>query len=992
MQIQLKTTRVLAAGVALICSLLPNAVMAVDAPSAGAPLTGAQSISATPLGAFPLFFEPNQGQVDERVQFLSRGPGHTLFLMPSEAILWLRQKATKGGDNGESTAGAETANATAGLADGTSLRMRMVGGNEVSSIAGLRMLPGKSNYLVGSEPSAWRTGISHFASVRYANIYPGIDLVFHGDQGELEYDFVVSAGANPEAIELEFTGADHLVIDPAGDLVLQVDGATVRQRKPFAYQLVANKRAEISSNFVLKGNGRIGFEVAGYDVRRPLIIDPILIFSTYLGGSTGSSRFPGIDEAIGRTALDTDGNIYLTGETFSSDFPTSSPFQASNAGQQDIFVSKLSSDGATLLYSTYIGGSADDRGQGIAVDNDGQIYVVGRTKSGDFLTMNPFQASNAGGPFDGFVLKLNVAGSALVYSSYIGGGGLEDPTYIDVDASGSAYIVGETRSGDFPTQNPFQASNAGGVSDCFVTKFDPSGTSLVYSTYLGGTGTDLCRGLALDNSGSAYLTGNTDSNDFPTLNPIQGSNAGGRFDAFITKLVPSGAALAYSSYLGGGDEDVGLGAAVGASGNAFVSGSTSSSNFPTANALQPSNAGDADAFVAKVDPAGTALTFSTYLGGTGEDRGARIALDSAGSAYVTGVTASADFPTVDPIQASNAGGTFDIFVAKLDGTGSGLVYSTYFGGSDIDQGSGIAVDQRGDAYITGQTDSADFPTESPFQANLAGPRDAFVAKIGQLPIDHYLLYDVNVTRGSRRFARRTVTLTDQFDEDGSPRSFHVRSVGELGNPAEKEFDGEVEPIVEPDSHLVAYRIRRARGEPGHIRLSGVKVTNQFGEIVLDTRAPDRLLVPSLKDLANPIPSSDLPDQFPVDHFKCYPVSITKDTERFVPRDVLLDDQFEATPLMLRVRRPFWLCNPARKTVDGEAVTPITRPGDHLLCYALGAAKSQGDDDDYGAKRRVRVRVKRIHVNNQFGALQLDAKRIKALCVPSTKDLGGAKPR
>ena len=455
---------------------------------------------------------------------------------------------------------------------------------------------------------------------------------------------------------------------------------------------------------MLASKNEVTFSVAGYDPKRALVIDPTLVY-TYMAGGQG-------------IAVDSYGNAYVTGYTYSTDFPTVNPLQPSPGGEYDAFVAKLNPTGSALVYSTYLGGSSDDFGFGIAVDVAGNAYVTGWTSSSDFPTANALQPQNPN-TCSPFVAKLNPAGSALVYSTYLGGGSafgcIDYGEGIAADAAGNAYVTGITDSTDFPTANPLQPVFGGG-EDAFVTKLNPTGSALVYSTYLGGSGDDAGEGIAVDSAGNAYVAGYTMSTDFPTANPLQ-PNIGGIEDAFVAKLNPAGSALIYSTYLGGSGHDWGRAVAADSVGNAYVTGNTESTDFPTANAFQanchsctpwvypPGQGGPGglmdNAFVAKLNPTGSALVYSTYLGGSGNDAGNAIAADSAGNAYVTGWTGSTDFPTANPLQAScdncspnNVPGPF---VASLNPTGSVLVYSTYLGSG----GDGIAVDAAGNAYVTG---------------------------------------------------------------------------------------------------------------------------------------------------------------------------------------------------------------------------------------------------------------------------------------------------
>ena len=557
------------------------------------------------------------------------------------------------------------------------------------------------------------------------------DLVYYGNQRQLEYDLIVAPGSDPEAIQLAFEGEDELEIDARGDLVLYSDGGQVRLHKPLVYQEVDGVRREIAGAYVLNGGRQVSFEVAAYDAGKPLIIDPVLSYSTYLGGA-------GADRGLG-IAVDGSGNAYVTGLTRSTDFPTASPIQpafgGAGLGGGDAFVTKLNAAGNALVYSTYLGGSERDSGFDIAVDASGNAYVTGQTESTDFPTASAIQPANAGNA-DVFVTKLNASGNALVYSTYLGGGSFECGFGIAVDGSGNAYVAGDTSSSDFPTASPMQPAQASG-DEAFVTKLNAAGDTLVYSTYLGGDGNDDVLGIAVDASGNAYVTGDTQSTNFPTARPLQPA-FGGNSDVFVTKLNAAGAALVYSTYLGGSEFDIGLGIAVDASGNAYVTGVTRSTNFPTASPLQPANAGGSqDAFVTKLNAAGNALVYSTYLGGSGSEMrfGGGIAVDAAGNAYVTGDTQSTNFPTARPLQPKAR--FEDIFVTKLNASGNALVYSTYLGGSDGDLRNAIAVDASGNAYVTGSTISGNFPTTpGAFQAVKGGGRfgeDAFIAKITDGP-------------------------------------------------------------------------------------------------------------------------------------------------------------------------------------------------------------------------------------------------------------------
>ncbi len=703
-----------------VAVLLVAAFVVLEADGAGA---GDPARLAANYGNLPLSFEANQGQSDARVKFLARGPGYGLFLTPTEAVLSLR-------------APAEQKRAPAVV------RMRLVGGNQNPGISGLDPLPGTSNYFIGDDPSRWQRDVPNYAKVKVAGVYPGIDLVYYGRQGRLEYDIVVAPGADAGRVALAFEGVQKLSLDAEGNLVLRTSQGDIEQHKPVIYQEIDGKRQTVDGRYVLGARGRVGFQVARYDGTRPLVIDPVLSYSTYLGG-TGND--------IGRAiAVDSFGNAYVTGETSSLNFPgaSTSAIQPSWLGSTDVFVVKFNAAGSALVYSTYLGGSGGDAAYAIAVDSTGNAYVTGETDSPTvagpgnipFPKVGPLQGVYAGGG-DAFITKINPAGNALVYSTYLGGSGTERGYGIAVDSLNFAYVTGHTSSvngpGNFPTVAPFQSQNAStGSFDAFVTKVNVAGNGLVYSTYLGGNGSEYSLdggGIAVDADGNAYVGGTTASSNFPgaSTSLIQGTYGGGTNDGFVVKFNAAGSALLYSTYLGGTAYDAVNGIAIDANRNAYVVGYTDSINFPTASPFQPNRGGPGeDAFVTKINAAGSALVYSTYLGGSGGERAFAVGVDGGGNAYVSGFTSSSDFPTVVPFQAV-PGGSGDAFVSKLNSAGSALVYSSYLGGSTGgEKAYGIAVDGAGNAWVTGETSSTNFPTASPFQGTFGGAgTDAFVTKI-----------------------------------------------------------------------------------------------------------------------------------------------------------------------------------------------------------------------------------------------------------------------
>ncbi|HKG61452.1 MAG TPA: SBBP repeat-containing protein [Pyrinomonadaceae bacterium] len=954
---------------------------------------------AEAFGRLPLSFELNQGQADPRVKFLARGQGYGIFL---------------------------TDNGAAFSINGSALHMRFQDAANSPRVTGVDQLPGKVNYLIGNKSSAWRTNIPTYERVRYGHIYPGVDLVYYGNQRQLEYDFVIAPGASFKQIRLAFDGAGKLKLNRSGDLILKSGALTITLLRPKAYQDIGSQRREVSARYSLTPRGEVTFQVGNYDKSQPLVIDPLLVYSTFLGGSgqdTGNS-----------IAVDASGNAYIAGQTVSLGFPTSSPLQATSGGGTDAFVAKLNANGSALIYSTFLGGNLTDIATSIKADNAGNAYVTGETNSGNFPVQNALHPTLNGLLSDAFVAELNSTGSALVYSTYLGGHSDDRGNSIAIDSSGNAYVAGTTSSADFPTTNPVQAirsghsifksTNAAGnwapsdsglaasliidlvfqpgnssiiyaatdtglfksidsganwsplpatppfiisdlaldpvnpaiiyvatngglfrsadggnsftsinnginsgvrtiaidpvtpttlyatvggdqfykspdsgagwalnfvgpsarvdslvidpntpttlyadtsvgifkstnaseswtklntgipdfhsvnsitidpvhnliyaattsgirksanggntwihvsgitpfdflsvafdptnasvlyaataiqirkttdggnswtdsntgypgtrisslvlnptqpstlfigttsTSDAFVTKLSAGGTSQIYSTFLGGNLLDLGNGIAVDPSGNAYVTGSTGSNDFPTANAFQPirSDSLSLGDAFITKLNASGSALVYSTFLGGTSIDSGSAIAVNTNGNAYICGSTSSQNFPLVNPFKSQNTTFSDdVFVTKVNAAGAALVYSTYIGGESTEICEDIAIDATGSAYVTGLTTSADFPVLAPLQATGGGASHDAFITKLAPSGSSLVHSTYLGGSNNDGGRGIAVDSSQNIYVIGTTSSTDFPTANPLQPGFGGGSDVFIAKLRPAP-------------------------------------------------------------------------------------------------------------------------------------------------------------------------------------------------------------------------------------------------------------------
>lgn len=724
-----------------LCAFFSTVVLACLSLSFGLATSQAQTLSpellpqthqpvASPkivasYGKMPLRFEANRGQTDPRVQFVSHGEGYTLLLTSNEAVLTLGASAAKQALSNSPlnaiSAGSQPNQNTAVV------RLQLLGANRAPEVIRDDELPTKSNYFIGNDPSKWHRDIPNYGKVSYGNVYPGIDLVYYGNQRQLEHDFVVSPGANPSLIALRVRGADSLSLDSAGNLLLMTQGGVLQLEKPVIYQMVGGNRQAIAGGYRLSGDSTVAFDVSSYDHRLALVIDPVLSYSTYLGGSS-SDIFSGV-------ATDARGNVYVAGYTTSVDFPTASALQGALGGGYDIIVSKLSEDGSSLLYSTYIGGSGDDLATAIAVDASGRAVIVGETGSPDFPVKNALQKIFGGGTYDAFVTQLSADGSGVVASTYLGGAGSDAANGVALDANGSVFLTGSSSSTNFPLKGAFQSSLRG-PSGVFVAKLSSDILSLTYATYLGGTGADTGSSIAVDSTGSFYITGQTQSSDFPVRNAFQTTYHGGGSDAFVTRFSADGSTLMYSTYLGGSgsyyatgccQDDWGLGIAVDANSNAYVAGRTLSADFPTQTPIR-GYSGLYDGFVSKFGPDGS-LLWSTFLGGGGWDGLGAIALDTSENILVLGGGDSRDYPLVNALQNANAG-SYDVFLSEITADGTKLLFSTYLGGSASDGAAGIAISSFEDIYIAGYTNSANFPTKNALLPGSSGGTDAFIVKIG----------------------------------------------------------------------------------------------------------------------------------------------------------------------------------------------------------------------------------------------------------------------
>jgi len=723
------------------------------------------------FGKIPLYFIPNQGQVDGKARFYARTSRYMLWMTKQGLVFDSIRKveathpAPSGHPSQEGSKGLPHSPYSP-KAERDVSRLIFRDANSNPGLVPLELARHKVSYFKGRDPSKWQTGIQTSKAVLYKDLYNGIDLKVYGVEKQVEYDWIVKPGANPGKISFEYKNVKAATIDGEGNLVIETIFGKLMHQKPVSYQLIEGKKVRVESTFKRTGKNTYGFKVKKYNRDYELIIDPMVcpIYSTYIGGSGGDCS-GGIGVARGGITVDSDGYAYITGYTNSTDFPIKNPYQPGKGLSASAFVVKISPIGE-LEYSTYLCGSYFASGSNIAVDSNGNAYVTGETYDSNFPTKNPYQ-STYGGWSDAFITKLSPTGDSLVYSTYLGGSDIDIGYGIVVDSQESAYVTGLTWSEDFPTKNPVQPV-FGGYQDAFVTKLSPTGSSLVYSTFLGGEDEDSGNGIIVDSHGSAYVTGKTSSSEsFPTKDPYQDTYGGGNGDVFVTKLSPTGKYLLYSTYLGGSGDEGGSCISLDSHGNTYVTGGTSSSNFPTKNAYQKTRSGDKDAFVTKFSPTGNGLLYSTYLGGDNTDWGNGIVVDSHGNAYMTGGTLSSNFPVVNAYQKTY-GGSRDAFVTKLTPSGNVISYSTFLGGSNIDGGHGIAVDSNRNAYVTGLTISTDFPTHNAWQSSLAGDGDAFVTRFCFCDSQPVLV----VNKTLLNFAR------NNWGDTTDSQSFLIRNIGE----------------------------------------------------------------------------------------------------------------------------------------------------------------------------------------------------------------------
>jgi beta-propeller repeat-containing protein/HYDIN/CFA65/VesB family protein len=675
----------------------------------------------------PLWFEPNEGQFPKIAKFGTHSDGHSVYL--SENGLWL----------GSSQPADRIAqfHSSSVLHGSSTTELRFLGANRNPKITAFDKLQSVSNYFRGSDPKRWQTKVGNYSRVVYENVYPGVNLICHGQQNQPEFDWVVGPGADADHIRFSVRGANP-TIDLAGDLVLRLSDSKMRMKKPVIYQEVGGVKLTVNGDYTLSLSSEVSFRIGKFDRTHPLVIDPVLVYSTFLGGS--------IADGASQIAVDSSENIYVIGGALSNDFPLVNPLQSNKTGFSEAFVTKFDASGSNVIYSTYLGGTAPghvDGGSAIAVDAAGNAYITGSTNDLNFPTTPgaylpaPGGVGICGNCSDGWVAKLDPTGSSLLFSTYLTGNGnniQSVPTGIALDKSNEIYLTGFAYPTGFPITPGAYTTPTEGVLHIFVTKLNSTGSALVYSSLFGGNGNDQAFAIGVDSFGNAYLTGFTSSTDFPVTTTLQEQLVG--FQAFVVKMNATGSQLVYSTLFGSGHA---FGIAVDGSGSAYIAGYADDYLFPTAGPMQTHYQNN-DAFVSKLDPSGASLIYSIFLGGSNVDQANSIAIDTFGNAYVTGRTQSPDFPTVNAVQPSYSGGTLcayncsDAFVTVVSADGSKLLFSTYLGDTGFEVGNGIAVDPAGSIFVTGVTSSPNFPLVKPYQTAIKvdvqnGGATSFVVKI-----------------------------------------------------------------------------------------------------------------------------------------------------------------------------------------------------------------------------------------------------------------------
>jgi len=775
--------------------------------SAGVPLGGATNSN---YGRLPLTFEANLGQISPEAKFRAHGKGYSAYLSAGEMVLTLRPTKVSTKKTTDSPLSKSPKQVS-----GVTLRFRLLGANPTPEIAGEDRQLGTVNYFIGSDPAKWQRNVPTYARVRCRSVYPGIDLVYYGSHQQLEYDFVVSPGANPRLIQFEIEGASEIALDETGNLVLQTGGGELHFQSPVIYQESNGRRVPVRGAYVMTDPTHVAFQVVQYDANKPLVIDPVLVYSTYLGGSG--------DDQPGGIAVDAEGNIYVAGSTDSTDFPLAT-LGSLPGGNTHVFIAKLDPTGSNLIYADYLGGNGQDYGYALALDGANNVYVTGNTGSSDFPMVNPFQGTYPGSS-NAFLTKISPDGSSLLYSTYFGGNGTDVPSNVAVDSTGEMIVAGYTSSTNLPTASAFQSTvsaNPGGLygNYGFITKFNPEGSSLIYSTYFGGSsnlplncgGTPcwlppfgIIAEMTIDASGNIYIAGSTNTYNFPVTEgayqTTDSTQQGADTVGFVSKFNGFGS-LQYSTYLydPSGVETQITALAADGSGSAYVTGDTfGAGTFPvTATSIcDPSIYGFAcnNAFLTKFDAAGATLLYSTYLGPNNDELPQAIVLDANSDAYILGYTGSGSFSSVNGIESySNEN---DLLLVEVDPTATTQLFATYLGGSGNDQPApaGMVLDANGNLYVAGMTDSTDFPVMQPaFQSLLAGSTNGFIVKIGPASAPAVALSPDSLQYASQTIGSSSQPQTVLLRNMGSA-SLSISSITTSGDFAETDNCGNSVPAA-----------------------------------------------------------------------------------------------------------------------------------------------------------------------------------------------------
>ncbi len=712
---------------------------------------------------FPLEFTPNHGQWPDGILFRAEAGGATMWFAAGGAYYQFVQ-------------GGQPSRALL-------IRAEFVGANADPVVVGTDKMASYSNYYLGSSPDHWRTNIPNYRAIIYQDIYPGIDLKYYGDGRQMEYDFVVSPGADPDCIKVRYEGAKSMSVNAAGELVIETDWGRIVEQAPLVYQIIDGQRRRLHGAYALTSEATFGFRLAdNYNPAYAVVVDPKLVYSSYFGGSQ-------VDFG-GDIAVDDSGYIYWAGTASSSTFPTYNAYDSvlnaeGSTTASDIVLAKLSPDGRNIIYSTYFGGSSDDAWPSIALDSAGCVYLTGDTKSNDFPTMNAFDFL-LGGARDAVAAKFDTLGQ-LIYSSYLGGSGEENFCQIAVDHLGCAYVGGQTTSTNLPVKNAYDTSYSGGYQDFFLTKVTPAGNDREFCTYFGGSGMDNCHEIVVDSVGNIYLTGYTSSINFPTTPGSYQPSLVGDHDCFVTKLSPGAQSLVYGTYVGGSRFEAGNDMVVDRTGRVHVCGHTTSSNFPHINAYDSvyntNNPGTywGDGFVFRLSPNGDELEYSSYIGGSGEEIANSLAVDDSGRIVIALYTNSTDLPMLHAYDPSFKG-YWDAALVILGKTLNRLDYGTYLGGSGEESPYSVALGRDNSIYLTGKTASANFPTLDAVDSMFNGNYDAFVVK-----------FDCDLdSDGSCDIVDNcpAVANADQADIDGDGRGDVCDNCPTVANGDQADADGD----------------------------------------------------------------------------------------------------------------------------------------------------------------------------------------------------------